>query len=68
MSECMKNSKCNNVYIQRQYKPSKRYLPILLITPLRLQDILDKVQIAIRETNPDYDIVIKRLYLYYDIK
>ena len=34
------------------------YLPISLITPLRLQEILDKVQIAIRKTNRDYDIVI----------
>ena len=30
--------------------------------------MLDKVKNAIQITNPDYDIVIKRLHLYYDMK
>ena len=47
---------------------AKGYLPIPLITPLKLKDILSEVKIAIRKTNPDYDLVIKRLHLYYDMK
>ena len=35
---------------------------------MRLQDILDEVKIAIWKTNPDYDIVIKRLHLCYEMK
>ena len=46
----------------------KGYLPICLLPPSRLQDILGKVKKAIQTTNPDYDIVIKRLHLYYDMK
>ena len=47
---------------------AKGYLPISLKTPLKIQDILDAVKTAIRKTNPDYDIVIQKLYLYYDMK
>ena len=46
----------------------KGYLPISLLPPSKLQDILGKVKKAIQTTNPDYDIVIKRLHLYYDMK
>ena len=46
----------------------KGYLPISLITPLRLQDILDEVKTAVQKTNPDYGMVIKRVHLYYDMK
>ena len=46
----------------------KGYLPILLITPLKLQEILNSVKETLTKTNPDYDIVIKRLHLYYDKK
>ena len=38
------------------------------MTPLKLQEILDSVKEAIINTNPEYDIVIKRLHLYYDMK
>ena len=34
----------------------------------KLQEILGEVKKAIQITNPDYDIIIKRLHLYYDIK
>ena len=44
---------------------AKGCLPISLITPLKLKDILSEVRIAIRKTNPDYNLVIKRLHLYY---
>ena len=47
---------------------SKGYLPISPIPPSKLQDILNAVKRAIQTTNPDYDIVIKRLHLYYDMK
>ena len=47
---------------------AKGYLPISLIIPLKLQEILVMVKTAIMKTNPDYDIVIKRLPLYYDMK
>ena len=47
---------------------AKRYLPISLITPSKLKEILSKVKIAIRNTNLDYDLVIDRPHLYYDMK
>ena len=47
---------------------AKGYLPILLITPLKLKEILSEVKIAIRKTNPDYNLVIEKLHLYYDMK
>ena len=46
----------------------KGYLPISLLPPSKLQEILDKVKKAAQITNPNYDIVIKRLHLYYDMK
>ena len=47
---------------------AKGYLPISLITPLKLQEILNSVKETLIEANPDYNIVIKRLHLYYDMK
>ena len=47
---------------------SKGYLSISLIPLSKLQEILNTVKKAIWKTTPDYDIVIKRLHLYYDIK
>ena len=47
---------------------AKGYLPILPITPLKLKDVVNEVKIAIRKTKPDYDLVIDRLHLYYDMK
>ena len=47
---------------------AKGYLPISLITPLKLKKILKSVRTTVRKTNPDYDLVLKRLYLYYDMK
>ena len=44
------------------------YLPISLLPPSKLQEILGKVKKAIWTTNPDYDTVIKILHLYYDMK
>ena len=47
---------------------AKGYLPILLVMPLKLQDILNSVKEMLTKTNPYYDIVIKRSHLYYDMK
>ena len=47
---------------------AKGYLPISLIMPLKLQEILNSIKETLTKTNPDYDMVIKRLHLYYDMK
>ena len=44
------------------------YLPISLITPYKLQEIINSVKETLIKSNPDYDIVIKRLHLYYNMK
>ena len=46
----------------------KCYLSISLLPPSKLQEILGEVKKAIQITSPDYDMVIKRLHLYYDMK
>ena len=47
---------------------SKGYLPITLIMPSKLKAILHEVQLTITKSNQDYEIVLNRLYLYYDMK
>ena len=47
---------------------AKGYVPISLITPLKLKEILNVVRNTKRITNSDHDVVIKRIYLYYDMK
>ena len=46
---------------------AKGYLPNTLITPVKLKEIL-QVKNTLRTTNPDYDLVIDRLHLYYDMQ
>ena len=46
---------------------SKGYFPISLIMPSKLEAILE-VKLAITKTNKDYELVLNRLYLYYDMK
>ena len=46
----------------------KGYLPISLLTPSKLQEILGEVKKATQISNPDYDIVYERLNFYYDMK
>ena len=36
--------------------------------PLKLQQIISSVTEMLIKTNPDYDIVIKRLHIYYNMK
>ena len=43
-------------------------MPISLITPLKLQEIIDSIKETLIKPNPDYDIVIKQLHLYYNMK
>ena len=43
---------------------AKGYLPISLITPLKLKEILASIKETLTKTDPDYDIVIKQLHLY----
>ena len=47
---------------------SKGYLPIALIPPSKLEAILQQVKTALAKTNKNYDLVLNRLYLYYDMK
>ena len=47
---------------------SKDYLPISLLPPFKLEKILNEVRVAIAKSNKDYDLVLTRLYLYYDMK
>ena len=44
------------------------YLPISLVTPSKLREIFNEVKAALWKTNPDYDLVIDRLHLYYDMQ
>ena len=46
---------------------SKGYLPIPLIPPSKLQPILLQVKTALTKTIKDYDLVLSRLYLYYNM-
>ena len=57
-----------HIYVTAIRVVAKGHLPIWLITHLKLKEILNDVKIAIRKINPDYDIVIDRLHLYYDMK
>ena len=47
---------------------AKGYLPISLLTPSKLRDVLNEVKTAIQATNPDYNLVIDRLHLYYNMQ
>ena len=39
-----------------------------MITPSKSREILSDVKTAIRKTDPNYDLVIDRLHLYYDMQ
>ena len=57
-----------HIYVTSIRILAKGYLPISLVTPSKLREILNRVKTAIRKTNPDYDLVIDRLHLYYDMQ
>ena len=62
------NSFHNYAYSKAVRILAKCHLPISLITQLKLQEIIDSVKETLIKTKPGYDIVIKRLHLYYDMK
>ena len=41
---------------------SKGYLLIFLLPPVKLKEIINEINKTIEITNPDYDIVMKRLH------
>ena len=47
---------------------AKGYLPNTLITTEKLQKKLHEVRKTLQVTNPDYNLVIDRLHLYYDMQ
>ena len=46
---------------------AKGYLPISLVIPSKLREILNEVKTSIWTTNPNYGLVIDRLHLYYNM-
>ena len=56
------------IYVKAVRILAKGYLPISLVTPYKLQEIINSVKETLIKSNPDYDIVINRLYLYYNMK
>ena len=59
MSHYINNLLHNYTYAAAIRVLAKGYLSISLITPLKLKEILNEVEIAVRKTNPDYNLVIK---------
>ena len=55
-------------YISAIRMLAKGYLPTTLITPSKLQDIINEVTKSLQQTNPDYALVLDRLHLYYDMQ
>ena len=47
---------------------AKGYLPMTLITPSKLQEILAEVTKSLQQTNPDYALVLDRLHMYYNMQ
>ena len=47
---------------------SKGYLPITLITPSKLEEILQYIQLAITKSNQNYETILNRIYMYYNMK
>ena len=47
---------------------SKGYLPLSLLLPSKLPKILQEVKQVLLKTNKNYDLVIKGMYEYYDMK
>ena len=56
------------IYISAIRILAKGYLPNTLMTPLKLKEILNEVRTALQTNNPEYDLVINRLHLYYNIQ
>ena len=57
-----------HIYAKAIWILAKGYLPISLITLYKLQEIRNLVKETLIKSDPDYDIVIKWLHLYHDMK
>ena len=57
-----------HIYVSAIRILAKGYLLKTLLTPKRLQGILSEVKRSLHITNPDYTLVLDRLYLYYDMQ
>ena len=57
-----------HIYVKAVRILAKGYLPISLKILYKLQEIINLVKETLIKSNPDYDIVIKRLHLYYNMK
>ena len=47
---------------------AKGYVPNTWVTPSKLKEILSEVKTALQTSNPDYELVIDRLHLYYNMQ
>ena len=47
---------------------ARGHSPTSLIAPSGLRETFNNVKTAIRKTNPDYDLVIERIHLYYNLQ
>ena len=47
---------------------AKGILPVSLVTPSKLRETLNEAKTALWKTNPDYDLVIDMLHLYYNMQ
>ena len=56
-----------HTYVSAIRALGKGYLSNTLIKPAKLQEILMEVKKTLQTTNQDYDLVIDRLHLYYDM-
>ena len=56
------------VYIRAIHVFSAGSLPINLISPSQLHEMITQVRKVVPETNSEYDLVIKGLHLHYDMK
>ena len=57
-----------HIYVSAIRILAKGYLPNTLIKPEILHEILTEVKTSLQITNPDYDLVLNRLHLYYDMQ
>ena len=56
------------IYVSAIRILAKGYLPNTLVTPPKLKEIPSEVKTTLQTSNPDYDLVIDRLNLYYDMQ
>ena len=56
------------IYVSAIRILAKGYLPNTLITPVKFKEILNEIRKTLQATNPDYDLVIDRLHLYYNMQ